>query len=34
MMSKMGLNKKDFMKKTEKELKKTYTKNIKIEEYE
>lgn len=34
MMSRMGLNKKDFIKKTEKELKKTYTNNIKIEKYE
>ena len=33
-MRKMGLSRKEFIKRTEKELKKTYTKNLKIEVYE
>lgn len=34
MLSKMGMNRKDFINKTEKELKKTYTDKLNIEEYE
>ena len=33
-MHKMGMNKKEFIKRTEKELKKTYTKDLKIEKHE